>query len=204
MNSVKTGKRKIYPSKIICIGLNYVEHIAELDNKMPEEMVVFLKPNSAVSDSVLAVRGEPIHYEGELSFIVEDNHLAYVAFGLDLTKRETQYRLKKNGHPWDRAKAFDGAAVFSEFVEIQKDKIGDLYIELIINDKIVQSGNTNLMIYKPLEILSAVSQFMTLNNGDIIMTGTPKGVGPLQSNDQLIGMVKLDGEPLVQNKWVVE
>ncbi len=103
----------VTPSKIVCVGRNYVAHIEELGNEIPEQMVVFNKPNSAIGDTLYANLGEPLHYESELAFMVRAGQLAAVAFGLDLTRRELQSRLKHRGLPWERAKAFDGAALFS-------------------------------------------------------------------------------------------
>ena len=176
MKKVKVGRRKVTPSKIVCIGRNYVEHIEELGNEIPENLVIFLKPNSAISEELQAFHEEPLHYEGELCFIFEEGRFSAVGFGLDLTKRDLQSRLKVKGLPWERAKAFDGAVVFSPFVPMA-DIDPSLALELDIDGGNMQSGDISLMIYKPDTILAEISTFMTLEDGDIVMTGTPKGVG---------------------------
>ena len=116
MNVVNFEEQSISPSKIICIGRNYVDHIAELGNEVPDEMVVFLKPNSAISSKLQSYHQEPLHYEAELCFLYQQGHFTAVAIGLDLTKRNLQAKLKTKGLPWERAKSFNGAAVFSDFV----------------------------------------------------------------------------------------
>jgi 2-keto-4-pentenoate hydratase/2-oxohepta-3-ene-1,7-dioic acid hydratase in catechol pathway len=144
-----------------------------------------------------------IHYEGEISFLVLGGEIAGVGFGLDLTKRLLQDQLKPQGLPWERAKAFDGAAIFSEFVPFG-DATDDLRLELHINDERVQSGGHALMLTKPADILADIKSTFTLEDGDLIMTGTPKGVGPIQAGDTYAGRI-YDGEQLlVEGSWVVE
>ena len=139
MKTVIIESQNIVPSKIICIGRNYVEHIAELGNEIPDEMVVFNKPNSAISTKLKSYHQEQLHYEGELCFMVKDGDFSAVAFGLDLTKRDLQSQLKAKGLPWERAKAFNGSAVFSDFVKINKSDINEkLSLELTIDEKIMQ------------------------------------------------------------------
>ncbi len=178
MKSIFIDNRTITPSKIICVGRNYVEHIAELGNEVPDEMVVFNKPNSAISTELRSYHQEQLHYEGELCFVIENGQISAIGVGLDITKRTLQSKLKSKGLPWERAKAFDGSAVFSDFISIKANGINEtLSLELSINEKITQSGGVALMMYKPTEILSELKTYTELNDGDIIMTGTPKGVG---------------------------
>ena len=139
MKSVSLDGKEIYPSKIVCIGRNYFDHIKELGNEIPTEPVIFLKPNSAISTDVHSSSSDEIHFEGEMSFMVIAGELAGVGFGLDLTKRGVQSRLKAKGLPWERSKAFDGAAVFIDFVSINGN-ITELRLELYINDHLVQEG----------------------------------------------------------------
>ncbi len=119
MKSVMFENKKVIPSKIVCIGRNYVEHIKELGNEMPSSMVIFNKPNSSVSDTLFEPANELCHYEGEISFLITNSKISGVGFGLDLTKRKIQGSLKEKGLPWERAKAFDNSAVFSEFVSFE-------------------------------------------------------------------------------------
>ncbi|WP_019026624.1 fumarylacetoacetate hydrolase family protein [Colwellia piezophila] len=190
--SAGISAQQITPSKIVCIGRNYVDHIKELANEMPDEMVVFFKPNSAISTTLNAKHNDDIlHYEAELSFLYQGGQFTAVALGLDLTKREVQAKLKAKGLPWERAKAFDGSAVFSDFVSIAQDEIHQLNLSMTINDRLKQRGGVTLMMVKPDEILTALQSFVTLEDGDIVMTGTPKGVGIITKNDDFIGQVFL-------------
>jgi len=200
VHTIHCQGRTIAPSKIVCIGRNYVAHIEELGNEVPEEMVVFLKPNSALGDTLYAARGEPLHYEGEIAFLVEGGRLSAVGFGLDLTKRDLQSRLKAQGLPWERAKAFDGAALFSEFVPLTLP-VEQLGLELRVEGTLRQQGGVTSMMYPPQAILDNLAGFMTLEDGDIIMTGTPAGVGEVCSGQHFEGRVLGAGRVLVQQSW---
>lgn len=200
MKTIKFGKKKITPSKIVCVGRNYVEHIKELSNEVPENMVLFIKPNSAISEQLISYHWEPVHYEGEICFLVNNEEFVAVAFGLDLTKRGLQSKLKGKGLPWERAKAFDGAALFSDFVPLDKIE-SQLTIELDVNGETIQNGNVLQMIYKPDQILEEVKSFLTLNDGDIVMTGTPKGVGVVEKRSIYEGKIFNGKKLLVSAKW---
>jgi len=201
MNEVIVDKEPVFPSKIICIGRNYVDHIAELNNEIPDEMVVFLKPNSAISTQLESFHQEVLHYEAELCFLYQQGKFSAVAIGLDLTKRGLQSKLKAKGLPWERAKAFNGAAVFSDFVLI--DEIdNDLSLVLSIDNHIIQQGGVELMMFKPSDILAELQSFIYLEDGDIVMTGTPKGVGKVVSGSQFIGKVLHKGKTLVSSTWL--
>lgn len=200
MHTIHCQGYSIAPSKVICIGRNYVAHIEELGNEVPEDMIVFLKPNSALGDTLYAARGEPLHYEGEIAFLVEGGQLTAVGFGLDLTKRGLQSRLKDKGLPWERAKAFDGAALFSEFVPLTLP-VEQLALELRIDGALRQQGGVALMMYQPQVILDNLAGFMTLEDGDIIMTGTPAGVGEILAGEHFQGRVLGNGVSLVEANW---
>ena len=203
MKTVNIGGKKIAPSKIICIGRNYVDHIAELGNEIPDEMVVFFKPNSAIAEQLQSVHQEPLHYEAELCFLYEQGRFVAVAVGLDLTKRQLQDKLKAKGLPWERAKAFNGAAIFSDFVAI--DRVDEQFnLALTIDGKLTQTGGISLMMYKPDVILEQLSSFVTLENGDLVMTGTPKGVGQIVAGSEFVAQVKRGDETLVSATWVAK
>jgi 2-keto-4-pentenoate hydratase/2-oxohepta-3-ene-1,7-dioic acid hydratase in catechol pathway len=204
MNTIKLASEQIAPSKIVCIGRNYFEHIQELGSEIPDSMVIFTKPNSSISNKLRSTIDEPIHYEGEICFTVKQGRLLAVGFGLDLTKRDLQFRLKGKGLPWERAKAFDGAACFSEFIPLGDTPIESLSLQLDINGKETQSGGYPLMIYKPQDILQEISSFMTLNDGDIIMTGTPKGVGVINPQDHFSAKILSAEATLISQEWVAE
>jgi len=203
MKTVIFENQNLVPSKIICIGRNYVEHIAELGNELSDEMVVFNKPNSAITTTLSSYHQEPLHYEAELCFLIEAGEFSAVAFGLDLTKRDLQSKLKAKGLPWERAKAFNGAALFSEFVKIENCEINDsLCLELTIDEQVTQSGSVKLMLYKPAEILAELKTYTELNDGDIVMTGTPKGVGVISKGAHFKGRVFNDNNELISEAWL--
>jgi 2-keto-4-pentenoate hydratase/2-oxohepta-3-ene-1,7-dioic acid hydratase in catechol pathway len=202
MNTVSFLDQVIAPSKIVCIGRNYVEHIHELGNEVPDDMVVFVKPNSAISKE-LRTQHDPIHYEAELCFLVENGQFIAVGIGLDLTKRDLQSKLKLKGLPWERAKGFDGSVVFSDFIPLT-DAINQLSFELKINDSTTQQGNIGLMMYKPDIIKTEIQKFMSLVDGDIVMTGTPKGVGKVNQGDIFEARVLSEGNALVYQKWAAQ
>ena len=203
MKSVSLDGKEFFPSKIICIGRNYVAHIRELGNEIPKEPVIFIKPNSAISADIHSGEPDEIHFEGEICIVINEGELAAVGFGLDLTKRQLQSSLKAKGLPWERSKAFDGAAVFSEFVTFD-GQVNDLRLELHINDCLVQQGGCELMMYKPDEIIAEVKSFLTLEDGDLIMTGTPAGVGPVHIGDRFTGKILENEELIVEASWVVQ
>nr|WP_314867103.1 fumarylacetoacetate hydrolase family protein [uncultured Flavobacterium sp.] len=196
--------------KIICIGRNYTNHIAELQNERPTEPVVFMKPDSAVllkqHPFVLPEFSDEVHHEIEL--IVKINkvgkyiepkfaHKYYdeISVGIDFTARDLQDQLKAKGLPWEKAKAFDGSAVIGEFVSKEQfTSLEDVNFELLKNGEVAQKGNSSLMLWKIDELIAYVSQFFTLKIGDIIFTGTPEGVAAVQPNDVLEGY--LEGQQL--------
>ncbi len=191
--------------KIICIGRNYAEHIAELGNERPEYPIIFMKP-----DTALLRNNDPfyypdfskdIHHEVELlvkikkegKSIKKEFASAYydeIGLGIDFTARDWQSKVKEKGHPWEIAKAFNGYAPISEFIPKEDRNITDINFRLEINNKEVQTGNTSLMLWPVDEIIAYVSQFILLKTGDIIFTGTPKGVGPVKIGDQLVGFLE--------------
>lgn len=201
MQEITFNNQQIEPSKIVCIGRNYVEHIKELNNEIPENMVIFNKPNSAIS-SELRYFTTGCRFEGELCLLIIDGRIAGLGLGLDLTHADIQNRQKAKGLPWERAKAFDGSAVFSEFVSFE-GSIEDIHFELYLNGVLTQKGDYELMMYKPKEIIEEISSFMSLEDGDVIMTGTPKGVN-VYSRDDLFEMRLLDKSNLIlKTEWKV-
>ena len=200
MNTVVVGNRVVTPSKVVCVGRNYVEHIEELNNEVPEDMVLFIKPNSAIADELISFHNEAIHYEAELCFLVEGGEFVAAGVGLDLTKRGLQSKLKAKGLPWERAKAFDNSVVMSKFIPIQAISDG-LTFELSINDEPTQGGSITLMMNKPLEILNEIQTFMSLEDGDIVMTGTPKGVGKVDAGDEFRVTLSDNGSRLIKASW---
>jgi len=192
--------------KIICIGRNYAKHIEELQNEKPENPVIFLKPDSAILPKnqpfFIPPFSNDIHYEVEILVKINkvgkyiDEKFAHkyydeIGLGIDFTARDIQDQCKDKGLPWEKAKAFDGSAVLSEF--LPKESLGDLNnitFTLRKNNELAQDGNTNAMLWKIDELIAYVSQFFTLKKGDIIFTGTPAGVGKVKENDILLGAIQ--------------
>ncbi len=201
MKTVKYLDEQLEVSKVVCIGRNYVEHIEELGNEIPASMVVFNKPNSAISDT-LYYFSEECRFEGEICFLVRNSKIEGVGFGLDLTHADIQNRLKAKGLPWERAKAFDNSAVLSDFVPL-KEGIETLGMKLYINDELVQFASYDLMMYKPHTMLSEIMSFMSLEDNDIIMSGTPKGVGTYKAGDRFRGQVFAGEKLLLEKVWEV-
>jgi 2-keto-4-pentenoate hydratase/2-oxohepta-3-ene-1,7-dioic acid hydratase in catechol pathway len=202
VKSIKFCDKTFFPTKVVCVGRNYVEHIKELNNEIPSSMVLFNKPNSSVTDELLYF-GDNCRFEAEICFLIENNIISGIGFGLDLTKADIQNNLKSKGLPWERAKAFDNSAVFSHFIKLDKD-IKNVKMQLLINDNLIQEATYDLMIYKPNEILSEILSFMSLEDGDIIMSGTPKGVGTYNRDDNFIGKIFLDNELVINKQFIVE
>jgi 2-keto-4-pentenoate hydratase/2-oxohepta-3-ene-1,7-dioic acid hydratase in catechol pathway len=191
--------------KIFCIGRNYAAHAKELGNDLPSEPMVFMKPATA-----LVVNNKPfyypefskdIHYEAEIVLQISKNgrHIQQefastyydaVGFGIDFTARDLQQQCKKNGSPWEIAKAFDGSAPVSEFISLE-DAMSDGSIDfhLDINGKTVQHGNTRNLIFQFDTLISHISKYFKLQQGDYVYTGTPEGVGPVKIGDVLEGYI---------------
>ncbi len=201
MNSIKYNKELVYPSKVVCVGRNYVEHIKELNNETPSQMVLFNKPNSAITNK-LKFFSDTHRFEGELCYLIKDNKIAGIGFGLDLTDREAQDYAKAKGLPWERAKAFNGSAVMSDFIEFNGN-LEDLSFKLFINDNLQQEANFDLMIYKPLTIVEEIESFLNLEDNDIIMSGTPKGVGNYKIGDKFKAVIFENDKEILNCEWMV-
>jgi 2-keto-4-pentenoate hydratase/2-oxohepta-3-ene-1,7-dioic acid hydratase in catechol pathway len=194
--------------KVICVGRNYLQHIKELENEVPSEPLLFHKPSTALTPLnkpvVLPKNLGPCHNELEVAILIKttlcqahiedvDAAIWGVGLGLDLTLRDVQSALKKQGYPWERAKAFDYSCPISQFVIKERvEKLTDIDFSLTVNNQIRQQGNSQDMLFPILELLVNISKTFTLLPGDIVMTGTPKGVAALSAGDKLI--VELNGQ----------
>jgi acylpyruvate hydrolase len=197
-----TGTGREFPiGKILCIGRNYAEHIRELGNETPAAPVIFIKPASSVIDDgetiVIPPYSRECHHEAELALLIGREgkdippekameHIAGFGVAIDLTLRDVQSELKKKGLPWEIAKGFDTACPLSAFVPAER--VGtpqDLTIRLSVNGELRQDGSTALMIHSIPAIVSYMSGIFTLEPGDVILTGTPAGVGPLKAGDRV-------------------
>ncbi|WP_372760120.1 fumarylacetoacetate hydrolase family protein [Pseudoalteromonas sp.] len=201
MNSIKVAAEQMAPSKVVCVGRNYTAHIAELNNELPEQMVLFNKPNSAIGTQLLATHNNDVlHYETELCFVVKNKRLVGIGLGLDLTKREVQAKLKNKGLPWERAKAFDGSVLFTPFVELSDD-MQHFSFELTINQQLIQQGNSDFMLHTPAQILAEITDFMHLEDGDVIMTGTPAGVGEVTAGSVFSVTLYANEQCILTHQW---
>lgn len=196
--------------KIICIGRNYSEHAKELNNEVPTEPVIFMKPKNA-----LLLVDKPLYYpeftdnlQYECEVVVKlckngkhiqekfaHKYYDEVSLGIDFTARDVQQRLKDKGLPWELAKAFDGSAAVGNFISTENLNVSGLGFELKKNGETVQMGNTADMIFSIDRIIEFVSKYITLNIGDLLFTGTPAGVGPVSVYDKLEGF--LNGDKLL-------
>ena len=194
--------------KIICIGRNYKNHVNELNNIVPTEPVIFLKPDTSIilkkQPFFIPDFSNDIHHEVEV--IVKINrvgkyiskefaHKYYdkIGLGIDFTARDIQQNQKKFGLPWEKAKAFDGSALIGKWVnKTSFDDINDINFSLMKNNELVQQGNTSQMLWDIDSIIAYVSSFFTLKIGDIIFTGTPAGVEAVKENDKLKGFINGD------------
>ena len=192
--------------KILCVGRNYSEHAKELGNEVPENPVIFSKP-----DTALIKNNEPfyhpdfsndIHHEVELVIKISKmgkkiqpkfarNYFTEIGLGIDFTARDMQSKLKEKGLPWELAKAFDGSAPISSFVpKSEFADLQDLNFQLDVNGETRQKGNTSLMLFKIDYIISFISRFFTLKTGDLVFTGTPKGVSAVKAGDTLSAYIE--------------
>lgn len=191
--------------KIICIGRNYAEHIAELGNERPEHPIIFMKPDTALlknNDSFFYPDfSNDIHHEVEILVKIKkegksiqqefaNQYYDEIGLGIDFTARDWQTKVKEKGHPWEIAKAFNGSAPVSNFIQKEGRDMKDVNFRLEINGSEVQNGNTSLMLWPIDEIITYVSKFFLLKTGDVIFTGTPKGVGPVKIGDRLVGFLE--------------
>ena len=192
--------------KIICVGRNYADHIEELKNERPQEPVLFMKPDTAVLQKqfpfVIPEFSNEVHHEIELVVKINkvgkyidlkfaNRYYDEVTVGIDFTARDLQDKLKAKGLPWEKAKAFDGSAMIGEFVpKTDFESIDNVNLRLTSNGTNVQNGNTQSMLWKVDELIAEISQYFTLKTGDLIFTGTPKGVAKVNPGDVLEGFLE--------------
>ncbi|MGB2348852.1 MAG: fumarylacetoacetate hydrolase family protein [Flavobacteriaceae bacterium] len=192
--------------KLICIGRNYINHIAELKNEKPSDPVVFIKPDTAIllKKQPFFIPDYSKNVQHEVEVIVKINRVGkyietkfahkyydHIGLGIDFTARDLQQKLKASGLPWEKAKAFDGSAVVGKWAPKSTfESLENLSFSLKKNDVVVQSGNTQQMLWGIDAVIAYVSQFFTLKIGDIIFTGTPAGVGQVQAGDILKGYIE--------------
>jgi 2-keto-4-pentenoate hydratase/2-oxohepta-3-ene-1,7-dioic acid hydratase in catechol pathway len=202
--------------KVVCVGRNYLQHVKELNNEVPSEPLLFIKPSTALSPlnkPVLIPKNlGPCHNELELAVLIKTSlcqasiqeveaAIWGLGLGLDLTLRDIQNTLKKQGYPWERAKAFDYSCPMSPFLMLDKvDELSNIDFCLSVNSEVRQQGNSQDMLFSIVKLLVEISNVFTLLPGDIVMTGTPKGVAALSVDDQLT--IELNGHFSV-NTYVV-
>lgn len=188
--------------KVVCVGRNYADHAAELNNPVPTTPMLFIKPSTAIvplADAfTVPVDFGSVHFETEMAILIGQTlknathaeveaALAGVGVALDLTLRDVQSKLKDQGHPWEKSKGFDGACPLSAFLE--PVAVGDLQaqqIRLTVNGQLRQNGNSSHMLNKVVPLIAYMSHYFTLLPGDVVLTGTPAGVGAVNPGDKLI------------------
>jgi 2-keto-4-pentenoate hydratase/2-oxohepta-3-ene-1,7-dioic acid hydratase in catechol pathway len=190
--------------KILCVGRNYSEHAKELGNAVPENPVIFSKPDTALLKNneafYLPSFSNDVHHEVELVIKINKvgkkiqekfarNYFSEIGLGIDFTARDVQSELKSKGLPWELAKAFDGSAPIGNFINIENMDLKNIDFSLQKNGQVVQKGNTAQMIFSFEQIVSFVSQYFTLKVGDLIYTGTPAGVSQVNIGDKLEGYI---------------
>jgi 2-keto-4-pentenoate hydratase/2-oxohepta-3-ene-1,7-dioic acid hydratase in catechol pathway len=195
--------------KIFCIGRNYADHAAELNNPVPKKPMIFMKPATALSNKDFFYYpdfSEDVHYEAEIvlkiikngKFVTEEYAASYYeqcSLGIDFTARDVQSKLKEKGHPWEIAKGFDGSAPVGDFIDLGNRDRSSINFSLKKNGEFVQQGNTKDMIFSFDYLISYISKYFTVQVGDLIFTGTPVGVGPVKIGDVLEGFI--EGEKLL-------
>ena len=190
--------------KIFCIGRNYADHARELNNPLPTEPLVFMKPTSALliknRHFFYPEFSNDIHYEGELVLKIGKNgkhiqpefalsYIEGIGFGVDFTARDIQQKCKSAGHPWEIAKGFDHSAAISEFLPFKDFDPANIQIKTLLNGETVQQGNTKDLIFDFKAIITHLSKYFTVQMGDYIYTGTPAGVGPIKIGDRIEGFI---------------
>lgn len=210
MHTVKLDGRDIPVGKVVCIGRNYAEHIKELGNQTPDKPVIFIKPASAIVPSggtiVIPNYSDDCHHEIELAVLIGKSaknvtaaeapgYVSGYAVALDLTLRDVQSAQKSKGLPWEIAKAFDTSCPISDFVLAgQVPDPQKLQLKLTVSGEVRQDGNTRDMMRSIAELIAAASSYFTLEEGDILLTGTPSGVGRIASGDQLEASIEQVGK----------
>lgn len=221
------GSAVTWPAgKVVCVGRNYAAHARELNNSVPTEPILFLKPATAMATTAeplpIPANKGAVHFETEMALLIgkpltcasESEALAAIAgvgIGFDLTLRELQDQLKAKGYPWETAKAFDNSCPLSAFVPVASDQTNstptpdwaNVDITMYCNAELRQQGNSRDMLTPVAQLLTHISTIFTLLPGDVIMTGTPAGVGPLHSGDQLTAQLSCQGQELINITAVV-
>ncbi len=191
--------------KIICIGRNYAEHAEELNNPIPKNPLIFMKPSTALlinnRSFYIPEFTNDVHYELEVVLKIckngrhiqpafADSYYEEVTLGIDFTARDVQQRCKEKGHPWEIAKAFDHSAAIGRLVsKASLPQVDNWKFQMMKNGEIVQNGHTKDMLMNFNQLICHISKFFTLHNGDMIFTGTPAGVGQVQIGDEFVGML---------------
>lgn len=202
----KNSSKEIPINKVVCVGRNYVEHIQELGNEQHEKPVIFLKTVTSViysgEEIIYPSFSDDMHHETELVLLIgsmvkdanrieAEKAIAGYGVGLDMTLRDVQNDLKKKGHPWTIAKCFDTSTVLSDFISSGDYKLTlNETITLKVNGEVRQNDQLNKMIFNPAQIVEYISSLMTLEEGDLIFTGTPKGVSKVNRGDVLEAQIE--------------
>lgn len=206
-------------SKIVCVGRSYADHAQELGNAIPDRPILFIKPPSSLTPLSEGIQWNTTlghcHYECELSLRIDRKlknetdpvkaleAVGAVTLGLDLTMRDVQDELKKKGHPWERAKAYDGSCVLADWVDVTEiQNWRDVHYSFHVNNELRQKGHTACLIFELGALLAEISQVFSLEAGDVVMTGSPAGVAALQKGDQLKMTLQAKSQDFVWSTFV--
>ena len=200
------------PGKIVCVGRNYAEHARELNNPILDEPMLFMKPVTSLTDITEPIRIDwdkgLVHHELEIAVLIGTtlskcfrpqvaSGILGIGIALDLTLRDLQTELKQKGLPWEKAKAFDGSCPLSAFEPVGSfEALDDIHLQLTVNNTVRQQGSSRQMLTGIVSLIEYISHWFTLNPGDVVLTGTPAGVGPLQPGDELV--IDLTGHLTIQ------
>lgn len=196
---IRLNDTPIRPGKVICVGRNYVKHIKELNNEFPQEMVLFQKSASSISNKLIHPKTS-CRFEAEICLLIRNKKAYALGAGLDLTLDKKQNYLKEKGLPWERAKSFKNAAVFTDFIIYDKDS--SLSLKLYKNETLQQYAKEEMMIYPITEIINQCEEVFGLEDNDIIMTGTPEGVDNFEENDIMKLELYSDAVLLASSTWI--
>ena len=190
-------------AKIICIGKNYTDHIKEMGDATPSEMVLFAKPVTSANTELILPK-KSFRFEAEICLLMNEQKIIGIGIGLDMTLDEIQKDLKNNGLPWERSKGFKNSGIYSDFVSVSNIDQSQIELKFYVNDNLKQHAKSSQMVYSISHIVDECESVFGLNTYDIIMTGTPSGIDTLREGDKCRGELYHQGELVLQKEWVAK
>ena len=197
------NNQEVTIAKIICIGKNYTDHIKEMGDATPSEMVLFAKPVTSANTEIVLPK-ESFRFEAEISLLMRKREIVGLGIGLDMTLDKIQKNLKDNGLPWERSKGFKNSGVYSDFVSVVDINQSQIELKFYVNETLKQHAQSSQMVYDISRIVNECENVFGLNTYDIIMTGTPSGIDTLKEGDKCRGELYHKGELILQKEWVAK